>query len=78
MGCQSIKSILHPAEEEDDGVYDSEEVPEDIKNLSSKEQLSGAGGPSSSSAVEPEAGQKVKSKKERQGLGKYCILSDSV
>uniref|UniRef100_A0A8B9KI35 BAH domain and coiled-coil containing 1b n=1 Tax=Astyanax mexicanus TaxID=7994 RepID=A0A8B9KI35_ASTMX len=64
-----LDSEVSEPEEEDDGVYDSEEVPEDIKNLSSKEQLSEAGGPSSSPTVELEAGQKVKSKKERQGLG---------
>ncbi|KAI4873192.1 hypothetical protein NFI96_019314 [Prochilodus magdalenae] len=68
----TLDSEVSELEEEDDGVYDSEEVPEDIKNLSSKEQLSGVGGPSSSSStVELEAGPKVKSKKKRQGLG--CV-----
>ncbi|XP_067286799.1 BAH and coiled-coil domain-containing protein 1 isoform X2 [Pseudorasbora parva] len=56
-------------EEEDDGIYDSEEGAEGIKNLSSKEQLSGAGRPSPCSIVKLEANQKAKNKTERQGFG---------
>lgn len=74
-GCQSIKSILYPTEEEDDGIYDIEEVPEDIKNLSSKSQLSGACAPSSST-VKLVGGQTAKSNKQRQGFGKFYILQE--
>ncbi|XP_055033165.2 BAH and coiled-coil domain-containing protein 1 [Misgurnus anguillicaudatus] len=55
-------------EEDDDCMYDSEEGAEGIKNLSSKEQLSGASRPSHCSIVKLEANQKAKNKTERQGF----------
>lgn len=76
-GCQSIKSILYPTEEEDDGIYDIEEVPEDIKILSSKSQLSGACAPSSST-VKLAGGQIAKSNKQRQGFGRFYTLPGEV
>ncbi|XP_050979938.1 BAH and coiled-coil domain-containing protein 1 isoform X2 [Labeo rohita] len=60
-------------EEEDDGIYDSEEGAEGIKNLSSKEQLSGVGRPSQCSIVKLEANQKAKNKTERQGFGSMNV-----
>ncbi|XP_016122717.1 BAH and coiled-coil domain-containing protein 1-like isoform X3 [Sinocyclocheilus grahami] len=60
-------------EEEDDGIYDSEEGAEGIKNLSSKEQLSGVGHPSQCSIVKLEASQKAKNKMERQGFGSMNV-----
>ncbi|XP_016335737.1 BAH and coiled-coil domain-containing protein 1-like isoform X2 [Sinocyclocheilus anshuiensis] len=60
-------------EEEDDGIYDSEEGAEGIKNLSSKEQLSGVGRPSQCSIVKLEANQKAKNKMERQGFGSMNV-----
>ncbi|KAL0179215.1 hypothetical protein M9458_024657, partial [Cirrhinus mrigala] len=59
--------------EEDDGIYDSEEGAEGIKNLSSKEQLSGVGRPSQCSIVKLEANQKAKNKTERQGFGSMNV-----
>ncbi|XP_051958759.1 BAH and coiled-coil domain-containing protein 1 [Xyrauchen texanus] len=55
-------------EDEDDGIYDIEEGAEGIKNLSSKEQLSGASRPSQCSIVKLETNQKSKNKMERQGF----------
>ncbi|KAG7325024.1 hypothetical protein KOW79_011340 [Hemibagrus wyckioides] len=69
----SMDSELSEPEEEDDGIYDIEEVPEDIKSLSSKSQMSGACTPSSS-IVKLAAGQNTKSKKERQGFGSFTAL----
>ncbi|XP_016385912.1 BAH and coiled-coil domain-containing protein 1-like [Sinocyclocheilus rhinocerous] len=60
-------------EEEDDGIYDSEEGAEGFKNLSSKEQLSGVGRPSQCSIVKLEANQKAKNKMERQGFGSMSV-----
>lgn len=71
-GCQSIKSILYSTEEEDDGIYDIEEVPEDIKILSSKSQLSVACAPSTT--VKLSGGKNAKSNTQRQGFGKVYIL----
>uniref|UniRef100_A0A671PSS2 BAH and coiled-coil domain-containing protein 1-like n=1 Tax=Sinocyclocheilus anshuiensis TaxID=1608454 RepID=A0A671PSS2_9TELE len=70
------RSIIF-TEEEDDGIYDSEEGAEGIKNLSSKEQLSGVGRPSQCSIVKLEANQKAKNKMERQGFGKFSRLLES-
>uniref|UniRef100_A0A672M8W1 BAH domain and coiled-coil containing 1 n=1 Tax=Sinocyclocheilus grahami TaxID=75366 RepID=A0A672M8W1_SINGR len=70
------RSIIF-TEEEDDGIYDSEEGAEGIKNLSSKEQLSGVGHPSQCSIVKLEASQKAKNKMERQGFGKFSRLLES-
>lgn len=75
-GCQSIKLTLYATEEEDDGIYDLQEVPEDIKNLSSKSPLSGAC--ASSSSTVKLGGQKAKNNKQRQGFGKFYILSGEV
>ncbi|XP_053367819.1 BAH and coiled-coil domain-containing protein 1 isoform X2 [Clarias gariepinus] len=69
----SLDSELSEPEEEDDGIYDIEEVPEDIKNLSSKSQLSGACAPSSST-VKLAGGQNAKSNKQRQGFGSVTAL----
>ncbi|KAK3528870.1 hypothetical protein QTP70_011747 [Hemibagrus guttatus] len=69
----SMDSELSEPEEEDDGMYDIEEVPEDIKSLSSKSQMSGACTPSSS-IVKLAAAQNIKSKKERQGFGSVTAL----
>ncbi|XP_026770655.3 BAH and coiled-coil domain-containing protein 1 isoform X1 [Pangasianodon hypophthalmus] len=69
----SLDSELSEPEEEDDGIYDIEEVPEDIKNLSSKSQLSGACA-SSSSTVKLAGGQNGKSNKQRQGFGSVTAL----
>lgn len=55
-------------------MYDSEEGAEGIRNLSSKEQLSGASRPSQGSIVKLEANQKAKNKTERHGFGKCYIL----
>uniref|UniRef100_A0A673HX14 BAH and coiled-coil domain-containing protein 1-like n=1 Tax=Sinocyclocheilus rhinocerous TaxID=307959 RepID=A0A673HX14_9TELE len=70
------RSIIF-TEEEDDGIYDSEEGAEGFKNLSSKEQLSGVGRPSQCSIVKLEANQKAKNKMERQGFGKFSRLLES-
>ncbi|GAA6104677.1 BAH and coiled-coil domain-containing protein 1 isoform X1 [Tachysurus ichikawai] len=69
----SVDSELSEPEEEDDGIYDIEEVPEDIKSLSSKSQMSGAC-TSSSSIVKLAAGQNAKSKKEKQVFGSVTAL----
>ncbi|XP_059387229.1 BAH and coiled-coil domain-containing protein 1-like isoform X3 [Carassius carassius] len=55
-------------EEEDDGIYVSEEGAEGIKNPSSKEQLSGVGCPSQCSIMKLEANHKAKNKMESQGF----------
>ncbi|KAF4084994.1 hypothetical protein AMELA_G00112490 [Ameiurus melas] len=69
----SLDSELSEPEEEDDGIYDIEDVPEDIKNLSCKSQLSGACAPSSST-VKLAIGQNAKSNKQRQGFGSVTAL----
>ncbi|TSK14785.1 BAH and coiled-coil domain-containing protein 1 [Bagarius yarrelli] len=68
-----LDSELSEPEEEDDGICDIEEVPEDIKNLSSKSQMSGSCAPSSS-IVKLAPSQNAKSKKERQGFGSVTAL----
>jgi len=68
------RSIIF-TEEEDDGIYNSEEGAEGFKNLSSKEQLSGVGRPLQCTIMKLEANQKAKNKTERQGYGKCYILN---
>ncbi|XP_057213780.1 BAH and coiled-coil domain-containing protein 1 isoform X2 [Triplophysa rosa] len=63
-------------EGEDDCMYDSEEGAEGIRNLSSKEQLSGASRPSHGSIVKLEANQKAKNKTERQGFGSVNVSNN--
>lgn len=70
---EATEKGISDTEEEDDGIYDSEEGAEGIKNLSSKEQLSGAGRPSQCSIVKLEANQKAKNKTERQGFGSMNV-----
>ncbi|XP_073684402.1 BAH and coiled-coil domain-containing protein 1 [Garra rufa] len=70
---KGISPFDSDTEEEDDGIYDSEEGAEGIKNLSSKEQLSGVGRPSQCSFVRLEANQKAKNKTERQGFGSMNV-----
>uniref|UniRef100_A0A8C1BNN1 BAH domain and coiled-coil containing 1b n=1 Tax=Cyprinus carpio carpio TaxID=630221 RepID=A0A8C1BNN1_CYPCA len=60
-------------EGEDDGIYVSEEGAEGIRNLLSKEQLSGFGRPSQCSIVKLDANHKSKNKMERQGFGSMNV-----
>ncbi|XP_046710477.1 BAH and coiled-coil domain-containing protein 1 isoform X1 [Silurus meridionalis] len=69
----SFDSELSEPEEEDDGIYDIEELPEDIKNGSSKSLQSGACAPPSST-VQLSIGQNSKCNKKRQGFGSVTAL----
>ncbi|XP_051530152.1 BAH and coiled-coil domain-containing protein 1-like isoform X2 [Myxocyprinus asiaticus] len=70
---KGISQLDSNTEEEDDGIYNSENGAEGIKNLSSKEQLSGASRPSECSIVQLEANQKAKNNMERQGFGSVNV-----